>query len=460
MSGALIGDGTDRTGLFIGYLVGAGIMIIGGVVEWLIGINAEGKSLEAVTKPLTAVDAEPGDGVTTSTGSVDEVRFRGQPAVRVAAGELAATFLPDLGMTGVSLRCRGREHLALPGGLAALRAGATLGLPLLAPWANRLASRRYRAAGVDVDLDGLPLGTDANGLPIHGLLVGRPGWRLGRRSARGGRGRLPRLDRRRRPGVPVPAPHRGRRRRPRPPADARHDGHPDRSPPGAGGLRLASVPAPAGYAPQPLAPAAAGRAPTSPRRPGHPDGRRAGRGGPKPNRSAAARSTTCTASAGTPPRAGGRRRASISMRAGTGYPYAQVWVPAGRPFAALEPMTAPTNSLVDGTAPLVEPGDAFTAAFTLDVGGTSDDEGTSTMSTPITHALGRDRRRRLRRRGVRQAARQARRRRHPARPPQLPPVPAAPVPGGHGRAVDQRHRPPAAGHLQQGRDRGGQAARP
>ena len=57
--GALIGDGTDRTGLFIGYLVGAGIMIIGGVVEWLIGINAEGKSLEAITKPLTSADANP-----------------------------------------------------------------------------------------------------------------------------------------------------------------------------------------------------------------------------------------------------------------------------------------------------------------------------------------------------------------------------------------------------------------
>jgi hypothetical protein len=28
--GALIGDGSSRTGLFIGYLVGAGIMIIGG----------------------------------------------------------------------------------------------------------------------------------------------------------------------------------------------------------------------------------------------------------------------------------------------------------------------------------------------------------------------------------------------------------------------------------------------
>jgi hypothetical protein len=52
--GALIGNGSSRTGLFIGYLVGAAIMILGGVVELLIGINAEGKSLEAVTKPLTA----------------------------------------------------------------------------------------------------------------------------------------------------------------------------------------------------------------------------------------------------------------------------------------------------------------------------------------------------------------------------------------------------------------------
>ena len=97
--------------------------------------------------------------------AVEEGRFRGEPAVIVSAGELSATFLPDLGMTGVSLRCRGREHLALPGGLPALRSGATLGLPLLAPWANRLGSRHYRAAGVDVDLTGLPLGTDANGLP-------------------------------------------------------------------------------------------------------------------------------------------------------------------------------------------------------------------------------------------------------------------------------------------------------
>jgi hypothetical protein len=55
------------------------------------------------------------------------------------AGELSATFLPAVGVTGVSLRFRGREHLAVPGGVARLRAGGTAGLPLLAPWANRLA---------------------------------------------------------------------------------------------------------------------------------------------------------------------------------------------------------------------------------------------------------------------------------------------------------------------------------
>jgi MFS family permease len=52
--GALIGDGSSRTGLFIGYLVGAAIMMLGGIVEIILGINAEGKSLEDVTKPLTA----------------------------------------------------------------------------------------------------------------------------------------------------------------------------------------------------------------------------------------------------------------------------------------------------------------------------------------------------------------------------------------------------------------------
>jgi MFS family permease len=54
--GALIGDGTSTTGLFVGYVIGGVIMILGGVVEVVFGINAEGKSLEDVTKPLTATD--------------------------------------------------------------------------------------------------------------------------------------------------------------------------------------------------------------------------------------------------------------------------------------------------------------------------------------------------------------------------------------------------------------------
>jgi MFS family permease len=53
--GSLIGSGASRTGLTIGYLIGGGIMIIGGLVEVSLGINAEGKSLETVARPLTEV---------------------------------------------------------------------------------------------------------------------------------------------------------------------------------------------------------------------------------------------------------------------------------------------------------------------------------------------------------------------------------------------------------------------
>ena len=78
----------------------------------------------------------------------------------MSSGPLVATFLPELGMLGVSLRHRGEELLALPGGLDGYRAGAVTGLPLLAPWANRLGERRYEVEGVVVDLEGLALHTD------------------------------------------------------------------------------------------------------------------------------------------------------------------------------------------------------------------------------------------------------------------------------------------------------------
>ncbi|MCU1668776.1 MAG: transporter [Blastococcus sp.] len=52
--GALIGDGTDRVPMFYGYLLGAGVMIVGGVIAAVLGIAAEGKSLEDVATPLSA----------------------------------------------------------------------------------------------------------------------------------------------------------------------------------------------------------------------------------------------------------------------------------------------------------------------------------------------------------------------------------------------------------------------
>jgi MFS family permease len=55
--GALIGNGSSRTNLAIGYLVGGAIMIVGGVVEIFFGVNAEGKSLEDVAAPLTETDS-------------------------------------------------------------------------------------------------------------------------------------------------------------------------------------------------------------------------------------------------------------------------------------------------------------------------------------------------------------------------------------------------------------------
>ena len=57
--GWLIGDGSDTTGLFIGYVIGGAIMVTGGIVELAIGIKAEGKSLEDITKPITATEQAP-----------------------------------------------------------------------------------------------------------------------------------------------------------------------------------------------------------------------------------------------------------------------------------------------------------------------------------------------------------------------------------------------------------------
>lgn len=93
---------------------------------------------------------------------------------------LVAQICPAAGMVGCSLTDRGEQVLGLRGGLEAYLAGAkTFGIPLLAPWANRLASPTYTFDEVAVDVTGVPgVHLDGNGLPIHGVLAAAAGWQV------------------------------------------------------------------------------------------------------------------------------------------------------------------------------------------------------------------------------------------------------------------------------------------
>jgi MFS family permease len=53
--GSLIGTGKDPNSLFVGYLIGAGAMILGGVVAAVLAVDAEGRSLEDIAAPLSMV---------------------------------------------------------------------------------------------------------------------------------------------------------------------------------------------------------------------------------------------------------------------------------------------------------------------------------------------------------------------------------------------------------------------
>jgi len=53
--GKLIGTGSDHFLLFIGYMIGAAIMIAGGAVAAVFGVPAEMRSLEDIAKPLSVV---------------------------------------------------------------------------------------------------------------------------------------------------------------------------------------------------------------------------------------------------------------------------------------------------------------------------------------------------------------------------------------------------------------------
>jgi MFS family permease len=57
--GNIIGTGNAGS-LFVAYLVGAGFMVFAAIVELLLGVRAEGKSLENVATPLTAIEEATG----------------------------------------------------------------------------------------------------------------------------------------------------------------------------------------------------------------------------------------------------------------------------------------------------------------------------------------------------------------------------------------------------------------
>jgi MFS family permease len=56
---SLIGDGEDRGPLTIGYYIGAGVMLIGGVVAAVFGVAAERRGLEDIVDPLTKSGSTP-----------------------------------------------------------------------------------------------------------------------------------------------------------------------------------------------------------------------------------------------------------------------------------------------------------------------------------------------------------------------------------------------------------------
>ena len=80
----------DITKIAIGYFIGAALMIIGGVIESVLGVKAEGQALETLAKPLTAEDAE------TPEAAGRHRRIHDQLLARAYARSVAAAVLSQL----------------------------------------------------------------------------------------------------------------------------------------------------------------------------------------------------------------------------------------------------------------------------------------------------------------------------------------------------------------------------
>jgi len=314
--------------------------------------------------------------------------WSGEAAVTLAAGAFSATFLPEVGMLGVSMTVHGEELLALPRSLADYRAGMPnggyTGLPLNAPYANRLSKRRFALEGRRVELD-REVAEDRHGTPIHGTMHARA-FSIDHLDATGTAARLIASFRH----------SSGKLLRAFPfehvvSIAARVDGR---------GLALTTaittdervrVPVSFGWHPflrVPRSPRAGWRLRLPPRRHAVLDDRLlpTGRECREPAEfvSLADRSFDDHYALGSDRRFElFDRRHRVVVRFGAGFPYAQIYVPpprqaatgtetewTTRDFACIEPMTAPVDALVTGAYPVATRSAPFRAKFTI-LAGTS-----------------------------------------------------------------------------------------
>jgi aldose 1-epimerase len=283
----------------------------------------------------------------------------------LSAGALEAAFAPEAGMVCHSLRHEGEELLAQRDGVQGyVRTGRWMGVPLLHPWANRLADWEYEALGRRVDLR--PLAGDValrdrkTGLPIHGVLP--PAWEVVEATATRGVAELSPAD-----GPAFPFPHRMRLE-----AELSETT-----------LRIATtlepvegdVPVAFGFHPWITLPGA-GRGDYDVELPAMRrlalDAHRLPSGATEERPAFAGRlgeelddafdrvpDGTVFGVAG-----GGRR---VEVRFESGYPCAQVYAPVEKDLICFEPMTAPGDALRTGGFRVATPAAPYTAVFSLSV---------------------------------------------------------------------------------------------
>ena len=282
------------------------------------------------------------------------------------AGALRARFAPEAGMVCHSLRHEGEELLTQRDGLEGyVRTGRWMGVPLLHPWANRLAAWDYEALGRRVDLE--PLAVEEvvrdrkTGLPIHGVLprewavVEQDPARVAAELAWGEDPAFPFAHRMR-----IEAELSERTLRIAATLEAL-DGevpvafgwHPWLSPPGA---------ARADYAVE--LPAMRRLELDARHLPTGASGRVDSFAGTLPDHELDDAFDELPDGARFAVTAGGRR---IAMTFDAGYPCAQVFAPPDKDLICFEPMTAPGDALRTGEFPVAAPGRPYRAAFTIAV---------------------------------------------------------------------------------------------